>query len=187
MGPVSARFRRALTAVASVAIVSAVAGCGLLFPFSADLPGEGFPSPRATYTSGSATIVLSGAEEGTITLDQISEGPHVYAEFGATISWFNDEGWALRYSGVPDAAVPFGTQGYVELDHVVDRAHLSALDGSRCIVTVDESSDSRLAGSATCRGLVWVDALREPPAFGFPGTAPEGDRFAAEISFEAED
>lgn len=187
MQPVTALPRPVLTAVATVAVVSAVAGCELLFPFSSDFPREGFPSPRATYTSGSATIVLSGAEEATIDLDQISEGPHVYAEFGATISWFNDEGWALRYSGFADPGLPFGTEGYVELDHVVEGTHMSALDGSRCIVTVDESSDSRLAGSATCRGLVWVDALREPPAFGFPGTAPEDDRFDAEISFEAED
>jgi hypothetical protein len=184
---VSAPLRPLLTAVATLAIASAAAGCELLFPFSADFPDEGFPSPRATYTSGSATIVLSGAEEATITLDQVSEGPHVYAAFGATISWFNDEGWALRYHGFAETSVPFGVEGYVELDHVIDGTHMSAQDGSRCVVTVDESSDSRLAGSATCRGLVWVDILREPSAFGLPGMPAEGERFDAEISFEAED
>jgi hypothetical protein len=60
----------------------------------------------------------------------------------------------------------------------------TSFDGSRCITDVDEVDATAIRGSATCKGIVWYDALDMAFTQGPPKPLDEPS-FDAEITFEA--
>jgi hypothetical protein len=165
--------------------VPAMAGCELFFPGALTPDGQlQDPSPRATYTKGSATLTMG---DGTkVTLDRLSEGPHLIALYGSSIRWSNADGWSLQLTGAgagSELGNLLGSGGYLKLDCIVGVEHWQTYETGRCIVDIDVANERALKGSATCKGLEWSDALEAP----FPGEPKEIDQpaFDAEITFEA--
>ncbi|HEY3071624.1 MAG TPA: hypothetical protein VGJ46_02290 [Candidatus Limnocylindrales bacterium] len=184
--------RGAAAAVSCVLLAAGLAGCNLLFGGSDSgsffaTPSGGIigPSPRATYTSGSATITLG--DGAVVKLDRLNGGAQLLAGFGANVRWSNTQGWSMRVAGagmdLGGGLPPAETAAFLTLDRIVAGKHLSTLDPTRCVVTVTTVDEKALRGKASCKGLEWVDALDvptlgEPPDTGAP-------KFDAEITFEA--
>ena len=180
-----------VAAAGLVGLVAAVilAGCSLLIPGWRDVDFEGsFPSPSsiASYSSGSATIEIAGGE--TFTLDRVAAGAGVDTFFGSNVRWSGAGGWSLRLSGASSGSggmlYPGIDSGYLTFDQIADGHHWTTLDGSRCIFDVDVADASVLRGHATCKGLLWFDALDSPMSFSSPSPVG-GPAFDAEVTFEA--
>jgi hypothetical protein len=156
------------------------------FPVGQDsAAGDAFLRGRSTYTSGSATIEMTGQPATTVVLDALSKGPHVYPDHGTNVTWRGDGGWTLQVD-VFDSYAPFAArpEGSVQVHRITEGAHFATVDPSRCVVTVTESTDEHLAGTAICRGLAMADVFDDPyVAFAVPIGV---DTFDAEITFEAE-
>jgi hypothetical protein len=186
--------RRAAAAGLGFLLAAGLAGCNLLFggsdssalfatPSGGIVHGEA--SPRATYTSGSATIAMDDGT--TVKLDRLNGGAQLLSGFGANVRWSNSQGWSLRVTGagmdLGGGLPPGGTAAFLTLDRILAGKHLSTPDPTRCVVTITQVDEKALRGKATCKGLQWVDALEvpslgEPPDTGAP-------KFDAEITFEA--
>jgi hypothetical protein len=176
---------RVAVAVLGIFAAWTVAGCELFLPGTFTPDGQlQEPSPRATYTKGSATLAMG---DGTkVTLDRLSEGPHLIALYGSSIRWSNADGWSLQLTGAgasSELGNLLGSGGYLQLDRIVGVEHWQTYETGRCIVDIDVANETSLKGSATCMGLEWSDALVAP----FPGDPKEIDQpaFDAEITFEA--
>ena len=177
--------------LAVAAIVTQVGGCSvldLLFgvgggpdPFDPDEPFP-FPSAEATFVTGSATIEL---EDETVVLDELVEDSS-FGDFGWSVTWENDDGWYLQLTGFPeDIGLP-GEGAYLSLHRLQDNEHLVILDPSRCVTTTDTAGADGITGSATCRGLEWVDFFASYGGnLGFPEPIEGLPPFDAEITFEA--
>ncbi len=142
-------------------------------------PDESLPPPIATYTSGSAAVTIGD----TVTqLDRLTETGTLYAEFGAEGSWTDGKGTYVQFYSDPSGAS--GPGGFVQLDRISGGQHLAAADPGRCVVSVKKADATGLSGSATCKGLTWVDTMG-----GFNGLtsspAPIGAPFDATITFAA--
>jgi hypothetical protein len=169
-----------------VAVVTAVLAL-FLGGCSAFMPGFGgaFPSssPIAAYATGTASIAIKDGE--TITLDEVAEGSGVDSVFGSDVRWTGPSGWHLRVSGAGGSEEFGGGEGYITLDRIVDGQHwTTTFDGSRCITDVDVVDPKTIRGSATCKGIVWYDALDMEFTHGPPEPIDE-PKFDAEITFEA--
>ena len=183
-GPAGGWAPGLIRGLAAASLLVVLAGCNILFPGSAFDPtglGGSFadPSPVATFTTGSATIRLGDGT--TITLDRVEPGSALMTTFGSTVGWSSGGGWTLRLIGA--GADAFGGPPFVQLDRIVDLQHWTTYDPSGCVVKVDQASGSGLRGTASCKGLRWVDALAmgfgpEPSDIGQPP-------FDAEITFSA--
>ena len=184
-----ARGGAALALIAALGVL--LGGCELLGPaFGGPFGGDPFPSssPIASYTSGKATIAITGGE--TIVLDRLGHGATVDSLFGSDVSWTGSSGWHVRVNGAgaSDAGAfggAAGFSGYVAFDRIADGAHWTTLGGDdRCIVDVTVVSAATLRGTASCKGVEWYDALDLP-------TRPDGPKpldepkFDAEVTFEA--
>jgi hypothetical protein len=169
---------------------------------------DDFPMPTvlAVYSQGSATVeVKQGDTTQTIGLTRVAAGSQLMSIAGGNVTWRNDDGWGLQITTI-DMSMDFGprpspsagtspgptTAPYLaELaviriaDHDFWRASGNgAQSGNRCIVDLTEASASRVAGTATCRGLRWYDGTTSPMLF--DQIYIEGqDPFDAEITFEA--
>lgn len=153
--------RAAVLVAAGLALV--LGGCeALLGPgFGGDFPSS---SPIAAYTTGTATIAITGGE--TIKLERVAQGSGVDSLFGSDVRWT-------------------GPSGYITLDRIVDGQHWTTMfDGSRCITDVDLVDATGIRGSPTCKGVAWYDALDMEFTQGPPKPLDE-PKFDAEITFEA--
>ena len=177
-------WSRAVRLGAGAIAAVALAGCSLFFPGYTDfeeLP-EPDENPAVVYTRGSATIEVDGA---TATLDEVSDGSGEWTDFGASVTWRGGD-WVLQLSGASGEGFggSFGFDGYLTVHRIGEGRHWMTLDPSRCIVTVERLDKDGLAGSATCRGLEWVDAISSEFVYE-PPTIEGEDPFDAEITFEA--
>ena len=165
-----------------------------------DFADEGpFPSVLATYTHGSATLAITraGATE-TVALNEVGRGSQSSSLIGTNVTWRNEDGWILQVNAYDIGSV-FGPRpsGQVENesysgdvsiqlieDHEFWRADSYGAAGNRCIVDIEEADETEVRGSATCRGLRWVDGTVVPlnPE---PILVEGQDPFDAEITFEA--
>lgn len=176
---------RAVRLVGLAVVAVALAGCSLFYPGWTEY--EDFPEigedPTIAYTTGTATIEVDGTSR---TLDELADGGGEWADYGASATWRGTDGWILQVSGAVAEGdlAPFGFGGYLTLHRIAHGEHWTTYDPSRCIITIDRVDDDGLAGSATCRGMEWVDAIVDE--FQFEPRSIDGEApFDAEITFRA--
>jgi hypothetical protein len=181
----SGRSSRVAAAALVAFVAVGVAGCGLLFPG----PMGGFnpeaePSPIATFTEGHATLAFG---DGTkVDLGTLNHGPHIYTQMGSNVRWSNGDGWSIGVMGA-GGDFGFGSGGDITIDHIADHKHLTALAEGRCIVTTKTADKTGISGTATCKGLHWID-IGDGGMFGPFGESPDpsaGPGFDVDITFEA--
>ena len=145
----------------------------------------GDPTALATFESGVATVVIDGGP--TVTLPRLTRPGAIYEAYGGQATFTNDDGWYLQVMDMSTGPFMGMTpSAYVSLDRIVDGAHWSTVDTSRCIVDIETADETGIAGSATCKGLRWSDLLAMD-YYGFEPTYIEGEApFDAEITFVAE-
>jgi hypothetical protein len=157
---------------------------------------DDFPEPSlaATYLTGAATLEITQAGTSrSVPLTHVGPGSQLLADLGANVNWRNDQGMVLNLwgyniggSGIP--LVDDGTAADVTLHSIQDNTWWTASafgpSGNRCIVDVTEMSATAIIGSATCRGLRWVDGASGVP-IGEPPYIEGQEPFDATITFEA--
>jgi hypothetical protein len=69
-------------------------------------------------------------------------------------------------------------------DQIADGHHWTTFDPSRCIVDVKVADAKEIRGTATCKGVEWIDALdmTSTPTGPKPLNEP---KFDAEVTFDA--
>jgi hypothetical protein len=177
-------------------ITTGLSGCALLdlllgqspFPDPDESFGPfPFASAETTFTTGSATIVLSGegGEPGeTLVLDELAGGGSLLEDFGLQARWTNGDGWYLSFQSYPDFGFP-AESASLSIDRIFDGQHWTIYDQTRCVTTTERSDGTGIAGSATCRGLEWSDFFSSSSGLGFPDEIEGEPPFDAEITFEA--
>ena len=139
-------------------------------------PGAEFvlPSPEVTYTKGSAVATINGE---TWRLDRLAGSGGTYKDFGTNVGWTDGNGNYIHLygSGGPDGP------GFLSIDRIADGRHLVAYPPS-CTPKIDKSDATSVSGSASCKGMGWIDSLNNFGAFTPPSPGPA---FDAEITFEA--
>jgi len=138
-------------------------------------PGFSMPPPEATFTKGSAKVTIDGT---TLELDRIAGTGLMYKVLGTDVAWTDGNGNYLHFFGAGGPDAP----GFVSMDRIADGQHLGTQDPTACTAKVDKSDTTGVAGSATCRGLRWIDMLNSFGGFAPPSPGPA---FDAEITFEA--
>ena len=143
-------------------------------------PGDfgSMPPPLAVFTTGSASVTVAGK---TTTLDTMNSGAAIYPEYGTAIGWTDGDGTYVHFYGETD---PTYGDGFVMLDRIANGQHWTIYDPSGCKVTVKQNDAKGVSGTASCKGLRWVDAMSaaEP---GEPSLVPGQAPFDAEITFQA--
>jgi hypothetical protein len=184
-----------LVALAALALLVPT-GCDLLFP-PAFGPGAGpgsTPGTMATYAKGLATVTVTrGADVQKIELRRIGPGSTLTSMIGADVTWRNHDGWILHVTafGAGGAApIPMPATAQVVLQRLNGGEYWTTqlFVEDRCIVTMKELSEKRIAGDATCKGLRWIDGIAAQGmggAFGAPPYIQVEAPFDAEITFEA--
>ena len=152
-----------------------VPGPGDYGSFDPNDPGFAQPSPDATFTKGSAKVAIAGE---TLELNEIAGTGQMYKVLGTDVAWTDGKGTYLHFFGAGGLEAP----GFLSIDRITDGQHLGTQDPTACIPKVDKSDATGVAGSATCKGLRWIDMLNG--AAGFMPPSP-GPAFDAEITFEA--
>ena len=183
-----------------LALVSVLlSGCGLLLPglygFSPTEPDPYYPIPSTppfaedvNYTSGSASLdVTEGGTKGTFELGELVDGSQTYGMTNAT--WRGTEGWSLTVNAFSLGDATFAGNKNVSIQRVNGNDVWLAsteFNPTACTVVIDEMSDKRLKGNATCRNLRWADGLGQNDMSFYPPKYIEGqDPFSVDITFEA--
>jgi hypothetical protein len=128
---------------------------GAFGSFDPNEPAFSFPPPLVTYTSGAATVVIDGT---TTTLGRLSGKAASYADFGTEVTWTDGKGLYLRF-GSPPIPQSIAGNGYFIIDRIRDGQHWMSSDAIACPVTIEKMDKTGLAGSASCKGLRWMDAM----------------------------
>ncbi len=170
-------------------VVAAIwlSGCSLLYPGSWAPVDEGTPQEVGRYTSGSATMTLSGGMDEEVSLELVA-GSNTMTQLGTQLQW-RTQGWVLALSGyTEEPETTFGSLGSLQIDRLSVATHWQANDWERrCDVDFDQLDESAVSGTASCQGLVWMDAVMGP--MDFDTSAPDGIEDAepidVEIVFEA--
>jgi hypothetical protein len=188
----------ALTIAAFAALSLLISGCDLLYsyldPFG--LPPGGFGPPGATtqFLNGTATVeITQGGQTQTLILDGISADSYLDAEYGATVTWQDLDGWSVMVSAydnsfMPGVAVP-GWYGDVTINRVDGSTYWTAgsytdFSAGGCIVNVWELTATKLTGRANCTTLRWADGMNM--AFDASAYVEGEDDFDVTIDFEVE-
>jgi hypothetical protein len=152
-----------LTRLAAIGSLAALlAGCELLLPGLYGFPEEPIDpglGMSATYESGSATLRFGGAAPQTIELDTVLSGSGV-SEFGAMVTWRNDDGWAMTVNAYEMGLPGVELSGDVNIQRIVGTEVWttdSFTTPYSCTVDIDKVTEDELSGAATCRSLQWVD------------------------------
>ena len=171
-----------------------ISGCDLLAaafypefdPFAPDPFGG--PGIGVMYEVGTATIEIDqGEDHQTIVLNEVVEGSERW-EFGATVTWRNDDGWAMTISSYTDPSFPAGDSSDVMLQRIsgTELWMTDYLDShGRCIIQLSGARNDRLKGLADCDGLRWTDGLGAPSLSGTPRYVEGQDNFHIHVEFEA--
>jgi hypothetical protein len=184
-GMVQGLRRRVAALLLGLVAAAILGGCQYLMGYGPYPPEYPMPKAAATYKSGHATVTLD--RQPAFELGELTDGGTLDPTFGASATFRNADGWYLRIMGASSGGNVYSVPAYMTLDRIVDRQHWTTLDSSRCVVTVTKADENGLAGTATCKGLRWSDALSN--GFGSGGLQPpyiSGEpAFDAEITFEA--
>jgi hypothetical protein len=163
----SKRNPRALVAVAAVAL-AAVLALGYLLTRSPSVHS------LASFSAGRATLSINGGSANVLSL--LTQGSTLASRGGAGLTWQSADGWYLNLNGpfsfdseaptsqpAPAAAgaaapgpVPLDANGSFQLNGA-DFGRWAGIDSNACAIVYTEVATTRIAGSITCRGLVWYD------------------------------
>ncbi|MFL5689112.1 MAG: hypothetical protein ACJ77I_08970 [Chloroflexota bacterium] len=146
--------------------------------FDPNEPLFSFPPPLSTYTKGSASVTIDGK---TTAMDSLNGRAARYQDLGAEVGWTDGAGLFVRFYGEPGSPDGDGA-GILILDRIVDNKHWTTGDFSRCKVSVSESADKTLSGTAACKGVRWADTMSS--AYG-PGNVDGQAPFDVMVTFEA--
>jgi hypothetical protein len=182
-------MRRGSPLVLGLAVAVALVGGGCEYLLGYPMDPEDWeqftePSPLARYPTGTATVVIDGG--APLVMDRVTTPGRLDEGYGAEVVLSNEDGWFVRISGATTDSSFLGfASGWVTLDRITDGHHWTTMDPSRCIVTVSQADERGLEGTASCKGLRWVDAVGGSQ-LGFEPAYVEGQApFDAEITFEA--
>jgi hypothetical protein len=150
-------------------------------PNSSDPPYAG-PKPIATFTKGKVT--LSVDKSAPITLDHLSAGPHIFQDFGTSVTWSGAEGW---YVSIDDSIYGGTDETSIRLDRITGGQHWAVDDTfTTCILELTHAPDKTgVAGTASCHGLRWADTMAVNPGEDQPPYVTGQDPFDLELSFSA--
>lgn len=195
------QFRRIVPIPAALAVAAAflLAGCSFLFPppdisYLTPAPSDeplAPPTLGPAFHAGEATITFAGAAPIQLRLVQGGGLDGV-----TSVTWSDGTGWYLQYEGsnavVPipsgaispipsDLAMPVNP-AMIMLDRIAGPRHLTA-DTDACTTKVTRDDATGVAGTATCKGLTWADAMVMP--MGTPVPVPGISAATATITFSA--
>ncbi len=146
-------------------------------------PGFSLPPPEAIYKTGSATVKINGTPA---TYDTLTGSAALIADFGANATWMDGRGHYVRVFGAKTGDSVIDTEaGFVQVERIVDTHHWTSADPSTCKVTVTTADRTGFAGTATCTGLRWTDAITPVDASGNPAYVEGQAPFDLEVTFEA--
>jgi hypothetical protein len=186
-------------AVLALLLAPAVlSGCQFMFPAFGNPGDMDPPKLRATYIKGSATLQITrGRDTKVVELREVSPGSQLISVIGGSVAWRSADGWVVQLQAFDPAdmgggAFPGPVSGQLAIQRIDGHEFWTTLDYNamdRCILTIDELSEDAARGSASCKGLRWIDGIGSG-GFGMGGmTGPpyvEGeDPFDAEVTFEA--
>ena len=146
-------------------------------------PGPGFslPPPLGTFATGSASVTIAGT---TTIYDRLVGPAKVYQDLGTEAGWTDGKGLYLHYYGMIEPGGP-GEDGFVTLDRIKDSQHWSTVDPTLCTVQITQSDAKGLAGTASCKGIRWVDTMASFNGGIQPAYVEGQAAFDAEIAFRA--
>jgi hypothetical protein len=178
---------RSVPLALALAVLPLVAGCELLY--GPNYYGSVNPAPTANgagssplpvFRTGTASLTFAG--QAPITLNLRPTG-----EPGGDISeaiWTDGHGWYARLVGeFSGEATGANAPWWLELDRIAEGTHLTA-DGSRCTIKMTQADAQGLAGTATCSGLSWQDAM-DMSASASPSPGASSLPTDASLSFSA--
>ena len=172
-----------------------LSGCQLLFPYmygsgSTDILEPSF-GPDISYVRGTASLdIVQGTSTQHVVLDELVGGSGVM-EGMSEATWRNSDGWSMS---IFDFAMPEMPVGADSSQITLQRVHDNQVwvvdtftSENACSTSVSEASDTRFAGSSSCRQLRWADGSVAPGGFGLaaPSYIAGQDPFSATITFEA--
>jgi hypothetical protein len=176
--------RRIAGALLGLVAAWTVGGCSLLYGLNPNTPPDfGMPRPAATYKTGHATLTVG--KEPAVELGDVTDGGTMDPSFGANATFRNADGWYLRIIGATKGANAYSMPGFMTIDRIVDKQHWTTFDSNRCVITITKADETGLAGTATCKGLRWADALSNGYESLEPPYIKDQPAFDAEITFEA--
>jgi hypothetical protein len=185
-GAVRVARRRIAAFLFGLAAATTLGGCQYLMGLNPVVPPDfGMPKAAATFKSGHASVTVD--KEPAVELRELTDGGTMDPEYGASATFRNADGWYVRVMGATQGGTAYYLPAYLTIDRIVGMQHWTTLDSSRCVVTVTKADKTGLAGTATCKGLRWSDALSNgfsPGGLQPPYIAGE-PAFDAEITFEA--
>jgi hypothetical protein len=184
-GTVRVVWRRVAALVLALVAAATLGGCQYLLGLDPTIPPDfGMPKPVATYKTGHATVTID--KEPALELRELTEGGTMDPSYGASATFHDGAGWYVRVMGATAGGTAYFSPSYLTLDRIVGNQHWTTVDSSRCVVTVTKADEKGLAGSATCKGLRWSDALSMGLGSSFQPPYITGEpAFDAEITFEA--
>jgi hypothetical protein len=176
-----------------VALASLLTGCDLLYYslYPPTDPWDPTETPiTSSYEEGAASLDF---DEGTlvVALDGLAPGSRYDSLMGASVGWKDDAGWSLTvmaYDPSTFGGFP-GPGGTVTIGRVEGHEYWVAggyYDESRCIVTVDEITESLVRGTARCDRLRWTDGTTQSVSLMAPVYVEGQEPFDVHITFEAE-
>jgi hypothetical protein len=193
-------------AAALVGAVFVLSGCQSLFGLSAFPPpapgsfdpgefgsfdpGEGsfdpgpefsLPPPLATYTKGTASVTVGGK---TTKYDHLASPAKVYEDLGTEAAWTDGGGLYLHYYGMLEPGTP-DEGAFVTLDRIIDGQHWSSADPTVCTIKLTQSDAKGLAGTATCKGVRWIDTMASFGGGLQPAYVEGQAAFDAQMTFQA--
>ena len=178
----SGRNARAVVAVAAVALATVLV-LGYLVTRSPATHALAFLS------TGRATLTINGGTANVLPL--LREGATLVSPGGAGLTWQSADGWYLNLNGpfsfnaegatgsAAPAFVPMDANGSFQLNGA-DFGRWAGIDSTACAIVYAEVAATRIAGSISCRGLVWYD--KSSVEHVQPVDVPP---FDLEVSFEA--
>lgn len=140
-------------------------------------PELSLPAPSAVFKHGSARLTIDGT---TTNLDALASTAAMYPAFGTEATWTDGQGMYVRSYGSSD-----GIDGwFVSFDRIRDGSHWTTDDPTRCTVAIDHADKTGIQGTASCKGVRWIDTMTGF-ASGDAAYVAGQDPFDATVTFEA--
>ena len=150
--------------------------------FDPNEPAFSMPPPAAIYETGSATVTIG---DSVTSLDRLAAPGSLMTDYGGSALFTDGAGNYLQVYGAKPGGSTFIEPAFLTIDRIADGRHMTASDPVGCKVTITAADTTSFAGSASCKGLRWMDALAPYGATGHPIYIKDLPAFDAEVAFSA--